>query len=63
MNIVNLENCNHEFKTYKTEADYQNTLKRLDEVFDAPTNSKEGDEAEVLIELVDDFENKYYPII
>ena len=49
-------------KPIKTEIDYEKALKRLEVIFDAPINSKEGDEAEVLSLLIDSYENKYYPI-
>ncbi len=51
-----------EIKPIKTEKDYQNALKRLELIFDATPNSKEGDEAEILSMLIDDFENKHFPI-
>jgi len=37
-------------------------LERLEEIFDAPLNSIEGDEAEILSMLIDNFENIHYPI-
>jgi HTH-type transcriptional regulator/antitoxin HigA len=46
----------------KTESDYRNALKRLDEIFEAPPETPESDEADILALLVDDFEKKYYPI-
>jgi len=46
----------------KTEKDYNKALERLEQIFDAPINSKEGDEAEILSLLIDNYENKYYPI-
>ncbi|MEM6816350.1 MAG: transcriptional regulator [Bacteroidota bacterium] len=49
-------------KPIRTEADYQNALNRLDIVFDAPLGSAESDEADVLGILIDEYENKYYPI-
>lgn len=49
-------------KPIKTESDYENALKRLDEIFDAPINSPEGDEAEILSMLIDHYENIHYPI-
>ena len=49
-------------KPIKTEIDYEKALERLEVIFDAPINSKEGDEAEVLSLLIDNYENKYYPI-
>ena len=46
----------------KTETDYQKALKRLDEIFDSPAKSAEGDEAELLVLLVENYENEHYPI-
>ncbi len=51
-----------EIKPIKTEKDYEKTIKRLDLIFDASPNSKEGDEAEILSMLIDNYENKYFPI-
>ena len=49
-------------KPLKTEQDYEKALERLELIFDAPANSKEGDEAEILSMLIDNFENEHYPI-
>jgi HTH-type transcriptional regulator/antitoxin HigA len=49
-------------KPLKTELDYENALKRLEEIFDAPLNSSEGDEAEILSLLIDNYENIHHPI-
>lgn len=49
-------------KPIRSDADYQLALMRLDEVFDAPVGSPEGDEADVLALLVDEYEKKHYPI-
>lgn len=46
----------------KTEADYQQALKRLEVIFDAKIGTLESDEADILGVLIDEFENKYYPI-
>jgi len=46
----------------KTEKDYNEALKRLEVIFDATPNSTEGDEAEILSLLIDNYENEYYPI-
>ena len=51
-----------EIKPIKSEKDYQYALERLELIFDASPDSKEGDEAEVLSMLIDNYENKYYPI-
>jgi HTH-type transcriptional regulator / antitoxin HigA len=49
-------------KPIKTQKDYKEALKRLDEIFDAPIKSKEGDEAEILSLLIDNYENEKFPI-
>ena len=49
-------------KPIRSEQDYREALRRLDEIFDAPTNSEEGDEAEVLTLLIDHYENHHFPI-
>ena len=49
-------------KPLKTEQDYEKALERLEVIFDAPANSKEGDEAEILSILIDNYENEHYPI-
>ena len=49
-------------KLIKSERDYELALERLNEIFDAPSNSKKGEEAEILAILVDDYESKNYEI-
>ena len=49
-------------KLIKTEKDYQTSLARLDEIFDAKVGSIESDEADILALLIDEYENKHYPI-
>jgi HTH-type transcriptional regulator/antitoxin HigA len=51
-----------DIKVLKTEDDYNQALKRLDEIFHAPTDSKEGDEAELLSILIEKYEDDHYPI-
>jgi HTH-type transcriptional regulator/antitoxin HigA len=46
----------------KTETDYSNALKRFEIIFDAPIGSQESDEADILGLLIDDYEQKQYPI-
>lgn len=57
-----LKHFRMEIKLIKTEEDYRNALKRLEVIFDAPVDSVEGDEAEILSLLIENYENKYYPI-
>ena len=49
-------------KVIRTEEDYQQALKRLEEIFDAPVESLEGDEAEILTILIEKYEDENYPI-
>ena len=49
-------------KPIKNEQDYEKALERLEVIFDAPIDSKEGDEAEILSMMIDNYENEYYPI-
>lgn len=49
-------------KPIKTEGDYQEALKRMEAIFDAEPNSKEGDEADILSMLIENYENQHYPI-
>ena len=49
-------------KPIKTESDYKQALQRLEVVFDAKPNTKDGDELEVLGVLIDNYENIHSPI-
>jgi len=53
---------NMNIKVIRTEEDYQQALKRLEEIFDAPVESLEGDEAEILTILIEKYEDENYPI-
>lgn len=49
-------------KPIKNDEQYYKALERLAEIFDAPINSQEGDEAEILSILIENFENEHFPI-
>lgn len=49
-------------KPIKTEKDYEKALGRMEVIFDASPNTKEGDEAEILSLLIENYENQHYPI-
>ncbi len=49
-------------KLLKTEVEYNNALKRIEELFDAEPGSKEGDELELLVALVELYEKEHFPI-
>ena len=51
-----------EFRLLKTEDEYQNALHGLDRVFDAPAETAESDEADILALLIEDYESRHYPI-
>ena len=51
-----------DIRPIKTEMDYERALERLEVIFDASPNSKEGDEAEILTVLINNYEDQYYPI-
>ena len=46
----------------KTEDDYRIALKRMELLFDAPVNTPDSDEADILGLLIDEYEKKQYPI-
>ena len=51
-----------DIKLIKTESDYQMTLRKLEDIFDAPIGTLESDEADILGILIDEYEKKHYPI-
>ncbi|MGL2987607.1 helix-turn-helix domain-containing protein [Flavobacterium sp. RSSA_27] len=46
----------------KTDKDYKEALARFEVLFDAPIGTPEGDEAEILAILIDEYENVHFPI-
>lgn len=51
-----------EAKLIKTEEEYNIALRRLDELFDVTPESKEFNEAELLITLIELYEQKHFKI-
>lgn len=49
-------------KIIKTEEEYEKTLERIDALMDAVPETQEGDELELLVTLVELYEEKVYPI-
>ena len=49
-------------KPIRSDKDYYNALDRLEQIFDSPIGTDEGDEAEILSLLIENFENTHYPI-
>ncbi len=51
-----------DIRPIKTENDYKAALKEVEHLFNASTNSSEGDRLEVLTTLIEAYEEKHYPI-
>ena len=51
-----------EVKPIRTESDYASALARVDELMDAEVGSPEGDELDVLVDLVELYESKHEPM-
>lgn len=51
-----------EIKPIRTEKEYEATLARIEEIFDAEPDTPAGDELEILSSLVEIYERKNYPV-
>ena len=51
-----------EIKPIRTEADYEAALQEIDRVWGTPYGSPEGDKLDILVTLVEAYEEKHYPI-
>lgn len=51
-----------EIKPIRTEADYEAALEEIERLWEAPDGSPEGDKLDVLVTLVEAYEEKHYPI-
>ncbi|MDQ2862855.1 MAG: helix-turn-helix domain-containing protein [Bacteroidota bacterium] len=49
-------------KPIKTKKDYQQALARLEIIFDARKDTPKGDELEILSMLIENYENKNFPV-
>jgi HTH-type transcriptional regulator/antitoxin HigA len=58
----NLNKNKMKIKPLKTESDYREALKRMEQIFDAAIGSVESDEADILGLMIDEYEKKHYPI-
>jgi len=50
----------YDIRPIRTEVDYENTLKRIDEIFDAAPGTPVGDELDILVVLVEAYEAQHY---
>jgi HTH-type transcriptional regulator/antitoxin HigA len=51
-----------DIKPIKTERDYAEAVKRIEELWGAKKDSPEGDEFDLLVTLVESYEMKHFPI-
>jgi HTH-type transcriptional regulator / antitoxin HigA len=49
-------------KIIKSATEYSKALRRLETIFDAAPGTPQGDEAEILALLIEQYENTYFPI-
>ena len=49
-------------KPIKSKKDYQQTLERLENIFDSKKGTAEGDELEILGILIEKYEDEHFPI-
>lgn len=50
-------------KPIKTESDYVEALRAVENLMDAKIDTPEGDSLDVLVTLIEAYEGKYYPIL
>ncbi|MBX3051843.1 MAG: hypothetical protein KF753_10240 [Caldilineaceae bacterium] len=51
-----------EIRPIRTEADYESALQEIDRLWGSPFGSPEGEKMDVLVTLVEAYEEKHYPI-
>jgi HTH-type transcriptional regulator/antitoxin HigA len=51
-----------DIRPIKTEQDYNDSIKRIEELWGAKKDTPGGDELDLLVTLVESFEMKHYPI-
>ena len=51
-----------DIKVIKSEEEYEQILKRIEDIFDSKPNTPEGDELEYLVALVEKYEDENFPI-
>jgi len=49
-------------KPIRSESDLQESFRQLEKVFQAKSGTKEADDMEILVTLIEAYENKHYPI-
>jgi HTH-type transcriptional regulator/antitoxin HigA len=51
-----------DIRPIKTEQDYNNSIKRIEELWGSKKDTPEGDELDLLVTLVESYEMKHHPI-
>ncbi len=51
-----------EIRPIKTEQDYNDSIKRIEELWGAKKDTPQGDELDLLVTLAESYEMKHYPI-
>lgn len=51
-----------DIRPIKTEQDYDDSIKRIEELWGVKKDTPEGDELDLLVTLVESYEMKHYPI-
>jgi len=51
-----------DIRPIKTEKDYNDSIKRIEELWGAKKDTPQGDELDLLVTLVESYEIKHYPI-
>ncbi|MBO9611889.1 MAG: transcriptional regulator [Dyadobacter sp.] len=49
-------------KVIKTKKEFDEALERFNDVFNAPIGTPESDEADLLADLIEAYDNEHYPI-
>jgi HTH-type transcriptional regulator / antitoxin HigA len=52
----------HELKPIRTEADYENALSEVEDLWGAKSGTPKGDRLDVLATLIDSYEAEHYPM-
>jgi HTH-type transcriptional regulator/antitoxin HigA len=52
-----------EIRPIKTEDDYNKAIQRIETLWGAKKNSREGDELDILCTIVESYEEKHFPIL
>lgn len=52
----------YQLRPIKSEEEYKSALSHMEEIFHAEEGTEDGNEAEILMLIIEDYEEKYHPI-